>query len=187
MRAITCVLFLLALGQLNLCAQTMHVLLFDTEGLEEVGDGVVIKGVKQLWSQVEQGADMENDEFLFYAEFGDRGGFDSEVILRVTGRDLAALFESDSLMSPVSGTDPGERWWLEDLAVALPYAEGQIGPLSVTLITLNESNEYAADRRRLLHKLAVVLARTSRGGGQLHVDTWNFYNPLTNELTNVWE
>ena len=186
MRRLPVLSFLLVLFCEQTSAQEVHILLFDTEGVELANSGFV-SGIQEYWYGLRDEIDPVRDAVCFFGEFGDVGDFGSTEIRRFGTEALNNLFGSDSLISPVVGTSPAEDTWKENLANMAGQLPQKGTSYSVTLISLNGQGEDADLRRMILQKLAVILNRTNRSGARMKEDSWMFFDPITKQVDDVWK
>ena len=174
---------LLALYCAKANGQVMHIVLFDTEGVESL-DVQTAPLMADFWLIRRKNVDSSRDGVCFFTEFDDAGDFDNRAIRRFGLESLDALFGSDSLSTPVSGTHLQMDFWLAQLAGMTSRFSVGIESYDVTLVSLNGRG---TDERSLMKRLAVILGRTTTEGLPFNVDSWTLYDPKTKQVDDVWK
>lgn len=174
---------LLALYCAKANGQVMHIVLFDTEGVESL-DVQTAPMMADFWLVRRKKVDSSRDGACFFTEFDDAGDFDNPAIHRFGLESLDALFGSDSLSTPVSGARLQTDFWLEQLAGMTSRFRDGVESYDVTLVSLNRRG---ADERSLMKRLAVILGRTTNEGLPFNVDSWTLYDPKTKQVDDVWK
>ena len=174
---------LLALYCAKANGQVMHIVLFDTEGVESL-DLQTAPMMADFWLFRRKKVDSSRDGLCFFTEFDDAGDFDNRAIRRFGLESLDALFGSDSLSTPVSGANLQMDFWLAQLAGMTSRFPGGVESYDVTLVSLNGRG---ADERSLMKRLAVILGRTTNDGSPFEVDSWTLYDPKTKQVDDVWK
>ena len=174
---------LLALYCAKANGQVMHIVLFDTEGVESL-DLQTAPMMADFWLVRRKKVDSSRDGLCFFTEFDDAGDFDNPAIDRFGLESLDALFGSDSLSTPMSGARLQTDFWLAQLAGMTSRFPRGIESYDVTLVSLNGQG---TDERSFMKRLAVILGRTTTEGLPFDVDSWTLYDPKTKQGDEVWK
>lgn len=168
----------------GLTAQTDHLIILDTDGIEELWEDGVFKELRQMWD-ANRDQKYPTETWWFYAEFGSKGEFDSFVIKRYGYNQIGQLLKSDSLRKPNRGEPFSQETTLRQLAKwadqsnALERYIPSGRPFKVSLFTANADVENLSSYDHFFSQLAAVLGCSSASGQLRSEDEWTVHHLKT--------